>query len=317
MGPLIVSVVPNPAYEGDPITVTGIGFGATQGTSQLLYDGAQLSIASWSDTQIQALLPDPKAAGTYNVQVVVGVSASNIVQNTIGSPLHMAYIPAGCFNMGDAFSEGLANERPVHNVCISAFEMDKWEVTNAKYKQCVDAGVCTAPAYSTSWTRSSYYGNPTYSNYPVIFVNWNQASTYCTWAGKRLPTEAEWEYAARGGLAGKRYPWGDDAPTCSIENFSSCVGDTNAVGSYPANGYGLYDMEGNVGEWVNDWFSATYYQYCVEYGIVNDPPGPMIGTFRDFRGGYWGFASWFQRVAYRTYNNPSGPFMYLGIRCAQ
>ncbi len=238
-----------------------------------------------------------------------------------GDPLHgtvdmgcMAPVPSGCFDMGDAFSEGDANELPVHNVCITSdFYMDVHEVTNAEYELCVTAGACTVPGGTSSLTRTDYYGNPTYDNYPVIYVSWNQASAYCSWAGKRLPTEAEWEYAARGGLSGLRYPWGDTASACVDANYSSCIGDTSAAESYPANGYGLYDVGGNVYEWVNDWYQSDYYISSP----TNDPPGPASGTYRVVRGGVFDAGAGILRVAERNDNaSPVAQVYSLGIRCA-
>jgi len=241
----------------------------------------------------------------------------------------MVRIPTGCFDMGDSFAEGDGDELPVHNVCISGFEMDVYEVTNAYYAACVADGGCTPPPAASSYSRPSYYGEPAYDDFPVLRVSWYQAEAYCFWAGKRLPTEAEWEFAARGGLAGKRYPWGDSitcADACHERGFSwqpcygychsgMCDNDTHPVGIYAPNGYGLYDMAGNVWEWVNDWYQAGYYAVSP----VNDPPGPASGTERVLRGGAW---SWFadgQRVAFRDSDQPL-PFYAshnVGFRCAR
>ena len=240
------------------------------------------------------------------------------------APPGMALVPSGCFNMGDAFSEGDSNELPVHNVCITSdFYMDVHEVTNAEYAACVDAGPCPAPYSSESNTRTDYYGNPTYDNYPVIYVDWNQATAYCAWAGKRLPTEAEWEYAARAGLAGKRYPHGDtiscsDACYGRLDSSSDCWdyggldNDTHPVGSYADNGYGLYDMAGNVWEWVNDWYDADYYSSSP----TNDPQGPNTGTYRVVRGGYCYNNTSHLRVADRGAASPTIQNFNLGFRCA-
>jgi formylglycine-generating enzyme required for sulfatase activity len=234
---------------------------------------------------------------------------------TVDEGCPMAFIPAGCFDMGDssdgcAYSDGC----PVHNVCLPSFYMDVYEVTNAAYKACVDASGCPAPISSISFSRSSYYGNPAYNNFPVIYVNWNHATAYCTWAGKRLPTEAEWEYAARGGQSGKRYPWGD-----SISPADASYGwnylDSSEVGSFAANGYGLYDMSGNVWEWVNDWYLATY--YTGRPNPDNDPPGPASGTVHVLRGGSWNWNVLYVRVAYRSgHPQPTNMPDDKGFRCA-
>ena len=252
----------------------------------------------------------------------------------------MATIPTGCFEMGDNFNEGSPPERPVHSVCISSFKLDRYEVTNAQYAECVNAGVCNAPSDTASYTRATYYGDPDFSDFPVINVDWYQADGYCSWIGKRLPTEAEWEYAARGGLEGKWYPWGGDSinwendidcdDACYGRYWASdpcldhchngmCDNDTHPVGIYAPNGYGLYDMAGNVREWINDWYDPDYYQHCVDHGIVNDPPGPDSSPYssRAQRGGIWSNPSYYSRVASRSEDGPNSASVFLGFRCAQ
>ncbi len=229
-------------------------------------------------------------------------------------PPDMAIIPGGCFDMGDALGDGNPDvEGPVHNVCISAFEIDFHEVTNAEYAECVDDAVCNAPLYSDSHTRATYYGDPAYDDFPVIFVDWHRAEAFCTWAGKRLPTEAEWEYAARGGLAGNRYPWGDTISS-SDANYNNDVGDTTTVGSFAPNGYGLYDVTGNVWEWVNDLYQSDYYSISP----LNNPPGPGSGDNRVLRGGSWYDAATYLRVSFRNNAPPDiGYTSSWGIRCAR
>jgi serine/threonine-protein kinase len=222
----------------------------------------------------------------------------------------LVYIPAGTFLMGS--EDGENDERPVHSVTLDAFWMDQTEVTNGMYAQCVADRVCTSPINTSSSTHRRYYGNVTYANYPVIYVNSHMAATYCEWAGRHLPTEAQWEYAARGGLIQTTYPWGEGID-CTRANFGGtggCVGDTSVVGSYPPNGYGLYDMAGNVWEWVADRY-GSYTSAAVE-----NPSGSVSGEYYALRGGSWGSNGDYLRVSSRSWDNPSLAVKYRGFRCA-
>ena len=213
---------------------------------------------------------------------------------------NLVSIPAGEFAMGcdpdHNFDQPCTkdneptDELPLHTVYLNAYLIQRTEVTNAQYAVCVAAGGCSLPHELSSYSRSDYYGNPEYGNYPVLYVDWYQADAYCHWAGGRLPTEAEWEKAARGSTP-IAFPWGDGGPACSLANSwdeaanDYCYGDTAAVGSYPdgASTYGVLDMAGNVWEWVNDWYDFDYYEDSPEA----NPSGPLTGEYRAMRGGGW------------------------------
>jgi len=252
-------------------------------------------------------LPTNIPAATTTLEVGIG---SSMIRESDG--MEMVYMPGGEFTMGSGLYE---DEKPIHDIYLDAYWIDKYEVTNAQYAICVADGTCSRPSSVKSYTRGSYYGNPDYEDFPVIYVNWSQADTYCRWAGGRLPTEAEWEKAARGTDA-RKYPWGESAPTCSLANFGGtggCVGDTSAVGSYPAGAspYGAMDMAGNVWEWVADWYDSDYYSKSP----LQNPTGPASGSYRVLRGGSWRSTGYFVRSANRIRLNPNNTGNVSGFRC--
>ncbi|NSW53369.1 MAG: SUMF1/EgtB/PvdO family nonheme iron enzyme [Anaerolineae bacterium] len=228
--------------------------------------------------------------------------------------MEMVYVPEGVFTMGS--EEGDIYEQPAHEVYLDAYWIDMYEVTNEQYEQCVAAGACTKPYKSISQTRDNYYMNPEYGNFPVVYVDWYGAAAYCEWVGGGLPTEAQWEKAARG-VDGRMYPWGNDPPTCSLANFNPgtvCLGDTSRVGSNPAgvSPYGAFDMAGNVWEWVLDWWDEAYYQSSP----VENPTGPVSGEFRVMRGGSWINDTDSLLSASRVAGNPYWDWYDYGFRCA-
>jgi formylglycine-generating enzyme required for sulfatase activity len=224
--------------------------------------------------------------------------------------VQMILIPAGEFTMGSNTGDG--DEKPVHKVYLDAYYMDKLEVTNVFYSACVSADACKPPTHKDAFTRSSYYGNPQYDDYPVVYVNWDMAKTYCEWRGARLPTEAEWEKAARGTDA-PTYPWGQ-AVECQKANYQACIDGTSPAGYFEdgKSPYGVYDMAGNVWEWVADWYSENYYGISLR----SNPLGPDSGQARVMRGGSWTRSEYDIRTSNRiryasTYDN-----FDVGFRCA-
>ncbi|TFH38075.1 MAG: hypothetical protein E4G99_00595 [Anaerolineales bacterium] len=214
----------------------------------------------------------------------------------------------------DCLLEWFTDESPIHEVAIDEFMIDQFEVSNARFAECVEAGVCEPPDLASSATRPFYYGNPRFDDYPVIYASWEDANSYCQWRGARLPTEAEWETAARGGR--EPYPWGSSEPVCAanspygakFDDEGSCNDtDTEAVGTYRPNAYELYDMAGNVMEWTADWYDAY-------------PGGPSSNEYGEIyrvaRGGSWYTFGYALRAHIRFPVIPSASFDHYGIRCA-
>ena len=219
-------------------------------------------------------------------------------------------IPAGSFVMGSG--SGDDDEKPMHSVTLSEYYIDKYEVTNRQYRRFCDSigrGYPDDPKFS---------GMPDYfitcPDHPVVNVSWNDAKAYCDWAGKRLPTEAEWEKAARG-TDGRKYPWGNEEPDATRCNFGINVGHTTEHGAYSngASPYGCMDMAGNVWEWCNDWYDSGYYSK----GVNSNPQGPSSGSSRVFRGGSWISNADRLRCAYRNRDEPAYRNDNLGFRCAR
>ena len=269
-----------------------------------------------SSTATRPSLRAPTALPTFGV-------GSTLTRSVDG--MQMVYVPAGSFTMGDSADQALSecqkyssgcqkswfmDEEPAHTVTLSAFWIDQTEVTNGEYALCVQNGACRTPFSNSSATRANYYTDSQYADFPVVNVDWNQAATYCSWTGGRLPSEAEWEKAARGPDE-RTYPWGEGLDE-SQANFSGS--DTTRVGSFPSGVslYGAYDLAGNVLEWVNDWYDSSYYGYS----RTNDPQGPVSRTGHVVRGGSWNYSQNLVRSANRSWNAPDLRGNYLGFRCA-
>lgn len=258
------------------------------------------------------------------------------VENKVVIPEGMVLIPEGEFQLGSVSGEAGTVEQPGHTVYLDAFYMDKYEVTNAEYKKFVDAnpewqkGTIASGFhdgnYLVNWDGNTYPSGK--ANHPVVSVSWYAAAAYADWVNKRLPTEAEWEKAARGSVEGQKYPWGNSIDD-SKANYSLNVGltgNTTPVGDYPPNGYGLYDIVGNVLEWCLDTYDKDFY---------DDPPNnnPIAGddgieevvdnfkniiSSRALRGGSWSESGqprvW---ITYRRGNEPARTSHLIGFRCAK
>ncbi|MCZ6676000.1 MAG: formylglycine-generating enzyme family protein [Candidatus Poribacteria bacterium] len=224
----------------------------------------------------------------------------------------MVPIPAGKFMMGS--NDGNDDEKPVHTVYVDAFFIDTHEVTVGQYRGFVKATGYKKP----DWNKVTKF-SPT-DNHPMIYVSWYDAMAYAIWASKRLPTEAEWEYAARAGSAGKKYPWGDSIDK-SKANYNMGVGKTTPVGKYPPNGYGLYDMAGNVWEWCLDEYDEDFYKRSAKEDPIAGEDISIVAnnfisvkTARVLRGGSW-YGGFNIRVANRGRFNPDGTYGDYGFRC--
>jgi len=271
----------------------------------------------YSGTATRSL--DPGTPVTVSVPVVRKATSADLGETVL--------IPAGEFEMGDHFNEGGSNEKPVHTVYLNAFYIDKYEVTSAQYAKFLNAVGKHKGDNGNIWldiggssalielVGGEYRPKSGYENHPVIEVSWYGATAYAEWAGKRLPTEAEWEKAARGGLVGKRYPWGDEISHDDANYWGTGGRDkwtyTSPVGSFPPNSYGLYDMAGNVWEWCADWYDSGYYSKSPR----RNPKGPDTGTSRVWRGGSWGGHGRSLRATDRHYHNPLRTRYDVGFRC--
>ncbi len=256
----------------------------------------------------------------------------------------MVLIPAGDFQMGSDEHDAPEDEKPAHTVYVDAFYIDKYPVTNAQYKEFVDANpewgkqakwydtinrdVASIPRkyhdhdYLKNWNFRNFPKGE--DNHPVTWVSWYAAMAYAQWIGKRLPTEAEWEKAARGGLTGEKYPWGDTIDS-SYVNHGAWVGRTTAIGQYPANGYGLYDVVGNVYEWCLDEWDRNFYADSPENNpISGENITNTVNSFSDIKssrvlrgGSCVSTPSTPQnlRVAYRNWNSPRYTRFSIGFRC--
>lgn len=226
--------------------------------------------------------------------------------------MEILFVPKGAFIMGS--ENGDDYERPVHSVYLDDFWIDKTEITNSMYYLCMEFGPCEAPLSDGFYAPKDHFKDPLKAELPVVFITWYNAETYCEWVGRRLPTEAEWEKAARG-VNGQTYPWGNQDPTPELLNFDKNNLDLMPVGSFPlgASPYGAMDMAGNAWEWVVDWYDDYYY----EISPSTNPTGPIKGNTHSMRGGAYFQPAYEVRTTFRSSTPPTHNLRTdLSFRCA-
>ena len=228
--------------------------------------------------------------------------------------VEMVYVNEGAFLMGSDAETAFRSAQPAHEVLLKGFWIDKYAVSNERFGQCVEQGYCVAPRDLSSATRPDYFTNEVYANYPVIHVDWNQAYAYCNWAGKRLPTEAEWEKAARGS-EGLLYPWGNELPDSlpmAVNGFER--GDTVPVDAFPegVSPYGVYNLAGNVWEWTADQYDEYYYSKSP----LENPRSVTGGNNYVIRGFSWAYPFNIYEISVRNASYILNHTYDLGFRCA-
>ncbi|MYF99404.1 formylglycine-generating enzyme family protein [Candidatus Poribacteria bacterium] len=285
------------------------------------------------------ILSEFKKSSDYDLSEMDEIAITELshenLPNAIDVPNEMVYIHAGQFQMGSNDMDANDDEEPVHTVSLDTFLMDKYPVTNSDFKEFL---IADAERYKPEWLRDNIdityqdggylrhwdgdmYPHGTH-DHPVTGVSWFAAMAYAQWAGKRLPTEAEWEKAARGRLSGKKYPWGDSINPDN-ENYIYNRSDTIPVGSYSANGFGLYDMCGNVWEWCLDAYDTDFYNIPISQNPFSGTNSLtwVLGNFRRvktarvLRGGPWGADSQVARVSQRFTGSPTDTLPTFGFRC--
>jgi formylglycine-generating enzyme required for sulfatase activity len=280
-------------------------------SNQDLTDQLRENATAYPNLRENVVLPEETVVLPTSTQSLeTGVTLIRPTDNMI-----MIFVRAGEFQMGS--NDGDEDEKPVHTVYLDAFWIDQTEVTNVMYEKCVSAGECVSPGEIYNFSNSDY------ANHPVGGILWDHAVGYCEWANNgRLPTEAEWEKAAQGSPESRKYPWGNQEPSCEfgVENgaqYAECNGGLAVpVASFSSNGYDLYDMAGNVSEWVLDWYDISFYSNSPSA----NPQGPTLGEQRVTRGGGWGIYGGLEnalRVADRREYSPYHATGTIGFRCAR
>ena len=278
-------------------------------TAQVVATQQAVLMATATSIALTANAPTPTLTPTATPEPSFGSSRVSPVDDML-----QVYVPSGSFLMGstDTFNEAELQEKPQHTVFLDGYWVDQTEVTQGMFKRCIASGTC--PDVVHDLEQNPNFTNSDYDNHPAIYVTWDQAKTYCERVGRRLPSEAEWEKAARG-TDGRLYPWGDTPPNGNQALFDKALNGTTSVGKYPdgISPYGALDMIGNVREWVTDFYNEYYYGESAE----RNPQGPVEAKDNEhvLRGAAWTDAVHYTHVAMRFHHVPWSPGDNRGFRC--
>ncbi len=329
--PTITAFTPTYAPYGQPVTLTGTAF---IGATAVAFNGITAPVFKVAtDTTLTVTVPTGATTGVITVTTPAGTATSATTFTVCNNPkdnADMVWVPAATFTMGSADGVGLEDEYPAHQVTLSGYWIYKYDVTVAQYRAFCTATKRALPEFPNdelSWKDKKDWEHPDLQQHPIVNVSWFDATDYADWAGVSLPTEAQWEYAARG-PKGNNYPWGgiatkddktngwDETKCANYKNSLDKDKSTWPVGSFPAGASwcGAQDMAGNVSQWCGDWngyYSAT---------AATDPTGPATGISHVLRGGSWVYDDFYNRGAFRDYGHPTNPNGYyrifFGFRCA-
>lgn len=285
-------------------------------------DWRWLEVELWNDQRGWTLRPLDIVVWQLDAPEATPMSAETEAPAVTPVAEEMITIPDTTFTMGSPPGVGEDDERPAHQVTVTAFELDRTEVTVGQYWRCVAAKDCMAPTADSSADQPHYLNNPVFDNHPVVNVPWLEASHYCTWQGKRLPTEAEWELAASwdpGRGAKLTWPWGNEAAAGPVNVGDTSLGKAVAVGSLAADKspLGVLDMGGNVSEWVFDWYKVNYYGVSDETNPIGPTNRRGEGTGRGVRGGSFTDSLEQARIARRAHQAEEYGYPNVGFRCAR